>query len=51
MNYLRKFNGKVINYDPYLEVSSNKWLVKTIRLYLDYLYKIRRVVVGGTTEA
>ena len=39
LNYLKKLNGKVINYDLYLRVSHNKWLVKTIRLYLDYLYK------------
>ncbi len=39
MRYLRKLDGKVINYDLYLEISNNKWLVKCIRLYLDYLYK------------
>ena len=39
MNYLQKLNGKVINYDLYLEVSHNKWMIKCIRLYLDYLYK------------
>ena len=39
MNYLRKLNGKTINYDLYLEISGNKWMIKCIRLYLDYLYK------------
>jgi len=39
MRYLKKLDNKVINYDLYLEISNNKWLVKTIRLYLDYLYK------------
>ena len=39
MRYLRKLDGKTINYDLYLSISHNKWLTKTVRLYLDYLYK------------
>ena len=43
MRYLKKLAGKVINYDLYLEISNNKWMVKLVRLYLDYLYKINRI--------
>ena len=39
MRYLRKLDNKTINYDLYLSISHNKWLTKTVRLYLDYLYK------------
>jgi len=43
MNYLKKLNGKVIDYNLYLEIAGNKWKVKLVRLYLDYLYKTGRV--------
>jgi len=43
MNYLKKLNGKTINYNLYLEIVGNKWKVKLVRLYLDYLYKIGRL--------
>ena len=39
LNYLKKLNGKTINYGLYLEISHSKWLVKTVRLFLDYIYK------------
>lgn len=41
MNYLKKLSGKTVNYDLYLEICDNKWKVKLIRIYLDYLYKVR----------
>jgi len=43
MNYLRKLDGEVINYDLYLRILNNKWKVKTVRLFLDYLYKTGRI--------
>jgi len=43
MNYLRKLSGKTVNYDLYLEICDNKWKVKLIRIYLDYLYKVGRI--------
>jgi len=39
LNYLRKLDGKVVDYTLYLEISHNKWMVKCVRLYLDYLHK------------
>jgi len=39
LRYLRKLDSKVVSYDLYLEISSNKWFIKIVRLYLDYLYK------------
>ena len=39
MNYLRKLDGKELNYKLYLQVSNNKWFIKTVRLYVEYLYK------------
>jgi len=39
LNYLRKLDGKVVDNTLYLEISHNKWAVKCVRLYLDYLYK------------
>ncbi|RLG77626.1 MAG: hypothetical protein DRO12_01805, partial [Thermoprotei archaeon] len=43
MNYLKKLSGKTVNYDLYLEICDNKWKVKLIRIYLDYLYKVGRI--------
>jgi len=43
MNYLRKLSGRAINYDLYLDISGNKWMVKLVRIYLDYLFKIGRI--------
>jgi len=39
MNYLKKLDGETINYDLYLKICDNKWKVKLVRVYLDYLYK------------
>lgn len=39
MNYLRRLDGKELSYQLYLEINKNKWFVKTIRLYVEYLYK------------
>ncbi len=39
MRYLRKLDSKTVNYGLYLEISNNKWMIKTVRLFLDYLYK------------
>lgn len=39
MRYLKKLDGKIINYVLYLEIFSNKWMVKCIRSCLDYLYE------------
>ena len=43
MNYLRKLAGKAINYDLYLEICDNRWMVKLVRIYLDYLEKTGRI--------
>ncbi len=43
MNYLKKLSGKIINYDLYLSIANNKWKIKTVRLYLDFLYKTNRI--------
>ena len=46
MNYLRKMEGKTVNYDLYLKISSNKWMVKAVRIYLDYLFKRNEIDWG-----
>jgi len=43
MRYLKKLNGRVIDYNLYLEIVNNKWMVKLVRIYLDYLYKLDRI--------
>ncbi|MEM4619998.1 MAG: integrase [Desulfurococcaceae archaeon] len=40
INYLKRLEGKVLDYNLYLEISNNRWMVKTIRLYIDYLEKV-----------
>jgi len=43
MNYLKKLAGKVIDYNLYLEIVDNKWKVKLVRIYLDYLFKTNKI--------
>ncbi len=43
MNYLRKLDGEVINYDLYLRILDNKWKVKLVRIYLDFLEKNNKI--------
>jgi len=43
MNYLKKLNGKTINYNLYLEIVGNKWKVKLVRIFLDYLFKTGKI--------
>jgi len=40
---LQKLNGKTIDYNLYLEIASNKWKVKLVRIYLDYPFKVGKV--------
>ncbi|MEM4619841.1 MAG: integrase [Desulfurococcaceae archaeon] len=40
LNYLKKLEGRVLDYNLYLEISSNRWMVKCVRLYIDYLEKV-----------
>ncbi|MEM4618938.1 MAG: integrase [Desulfurococcaceae archaeon] len=40
INYLKRLEGKSIDYNLYLEISNNRWMVKCVRLYIDYLEKI-----------
>lgn len=44
MNYLKRLNGRNLDCNLCLEISSNKWMVKTIRLYIDYLIKSRKLL-------
>jgi len=43
LNYLRKVENEVLDYRLYLHIANHKWLVKTVRLYLDYLYKSEKI--------
>ncbi|MEM1672982.1 MAG: integrase [Archaeoglobaceae archaeon] len=39
LNYIKKLEGRTIDYNLYLEISNSKWMVKSVRLYIDYLEK------------
>ena len=43
MNYLKKLSGQNIDYNLYLKILDNKWKVKLVRVYLDYLYKTGKI--------
>ncbi|MEM4620234.1 MAG: integrase, partial [Desulfurococcaceae archaeon] len=43
LNYLKKLEGRVLDYNLYLEISNNRWMVKCVRLYVDYLEKIGKI--------
>ncbi len=43
MNYLKKLDGRTTDYNLYLEIVNNKWKVKLVRIYLDYLFKTNKV--------
>lgn len=42
-SYIKKLDGREISYDLYLEIAGNKWAVKAVRVYLDYLYRTGRL--------
>lgn len=46
LNYLKKLTGQKLDYDLYLKISSSRWMVKTVRLYIDYLRKTGRLADG-----
>ncbi|MEM1961795.1 MAG: integrase [Sulfolobales archaeon] len=39
MNYLRRLDGKPLTYGTFLEISGSRWMVKCVRLYIDFLEK------------
>jgi len=47
VNYLKRLGGRRLDYNLYLEISNNKWIVKTVRLYIDYFVKVGKINRGG----
>jgi len=43
LNYLRKIENEALDYNLYLRIAHSKWMVKAVRLYIDYLYKMERI--------
>jgi len=50
MNYLKKLDGKPISYDFYLEISYNKWMIKTVQLLSGLPVQVGLDIVGGVSE-
>jgi len=43
LNYLKKLENEVMDYSLYLRIAHHKWMVKAVRLYIDYLFKAEKI--------
>jgi len=43
LNYLKKLENEVLEYSLYLKIANHRWMVKAVRLYIDYLYRTERI--------